>query len=126
MGPCRSSRNVRGANPYPLRRYAMLRLVGRGSLAMLATLVACSSHDNGSPGDGGQTSSGDGGAKNPDTAPIVSVDRFSDAFAHLFRRSANSALPAANAPINCDQGPFITHGLGPNGERVTYYNFDVL
>jgi hypothetical protein len=65
-------------------------------------------------------------AKNPDAATVVAVDRFSDSFAHLFKRSANSALPAANAPIDCDTGPFITHGLGPNGEKVTYYNFDVL
>jgi hypothetical protein len=57
---------------------------------------------------------------------MVSVDRFSDAFAHLFKRSANSSLPAANAPIDCDEGPFITRGLGPDGEHVAYYNFDVL
>jgi hypothetical protein len=56
----------------------------------------------------------------------VSVDRFSDAFAHLFKRSANPSFPAPNAPIDCDQGPFITHGLGPDGEKVVYYNFDVL
>jgi hypothetical protein len=69
---------------------------------------------------------GDGGAKDPDASPVVSVDRFSDAFAHLFKRSANPSFPAANAPIDCDQGPFITHGLGPDGEHVAYYNFDVL
>jgi len=64
--------------------------------------------------------------RNPDTTPVVSVDRFSDTAAHLFKRSANPAFPAANAPINFDQGPFITHGLGPQGEKVTYYNFDVM
>jgi hypothetical protein len=64
---------------------------------------------------------------NPDTAPVVAVDRFSDTFAHLFARSKNSSLPAANAPINFDSGaPFITHGLQPDGAKVTYYNFDVL
>jgi hypothetical protein len=64
---------------------------------------------------------------NPDTAPVVAVDRFSDAFAHLFARSKNPSLPAANAPINFDSGaPFITHGLGPDTGKVTYYNFDVL
>lgn len=110
-------------------------------------LAACSSSNNGAAptNDGGgqndgatptsdaggqspeaSSSGGDGGAKNPDNAPVVSVDRFSDAFAHLFKRSANSSFPAANAPIDCDQGPFITHGLGPNGEKVAYYNFDVL
>jgi hypothetical protein len=82
--------------------------------------------------DGSACSSTDSGrssaavAKNPDTAPVVAVDRFSDAAAHLFKRSSNPSMPAPNAPIACDQGPFITHGLGPNGEKVTYYNFDVL
>jgi hypothetical protein len=100
-------------------------------------LVACSSSSSDNGPDGGGTTqgatgdSGPGGdaglaAKNPDTAPLASIDRFGDAFAHLFKRSANPSLPAANAPIDCDQGPFITHGLGPKGERVTYYNFDVI
>jgi hypothetical protein len=107
--------------------------------ASLAVLCACSSN-NSTPstdagyagvtpdGSGGvaEASEGGGGPRNPDTTPIASVDRFSDAFAHLFKRSANPSFPAPNAPINCDQGPFITHGLGPNGEKVAYYNFDVL
>lgn len=63
---------------------------------------------------------------NPDTAPVVSIDRFSDDAGMLFRRSANSSLPAADQPINFDQGPFITKGLGPGGENVEYYNFDVM
>ena len=58
---------------------------------------------------------------------MVAVDRFSDSFGHLFVRSANSALPAANAPIDFDSGaPFITHGFSAHGQTVTYYNFDVL
>lgn len=61
----------------------------------------------------------------PDTAPVVAVDRFSDDAAMLFRRSAKPSLPDANAPINFDQGPFITKGLGPQGGMVEYYNFDV-
>jgi hypothetical protein len=84
----------------------------------------------GCSGSSGSGSSSGGSAAiplNPDTAPVVAVDRFSDAFAHLFARSKNPSLPAANAPINFDSGaPFITHGLGPNGGNVTYYNFDVL
>lgn len=58
-------------------------------------------------------------------APVVAVDRFSDDAATLFRRSANPALPGANEPIDFDEAPFITQGLGPNGEVVRYYNFDV-
>jgi hypothetical protein len=103
------------------------------AIASLA-LVACSTNNNeasptndaGGLASEGSVSADDGGAKNPDAAPVVSVDRFSDAFAHLFKRSANPSFPAANAPIDCDQGPFITRGLGPDGEHVAYYNFDVL
>lgn len=63
---------------------------------------------------------------NPDNATEVEVDRFSDAAGMLFKRSADNSLPAANAPIDFDQGaPFITLGLGPAGEMVEYYNFDV-
>lgn len=62
--------------------------------------------------------------KDPDTASIVSIDRFSDA-ATLMKRSSNSALPAANEPINFDQGDFITQSFGPDGQLVKYYNFDV-
>ena len=63
--------------------------------------------------------------RNPDTAPRVSVDRFSAGAGNLFVRTSSNGLPAANAPIDFDQGPFITHGFGPNGERVSYYNFDI-
>lgn len=98
------------------------------------TLVGCSSSSNGSAGARAPTGAGDAAvapagsamARNPDATAVVAVDRFSDSFAHLFKRSANPALPSPNAPIDCDSGPFVTHGLGPNGEKVTYYNFDVL
>ncbi|MCB1058724.1 MAG: hypothetical protein KDB65_00705 [Calditrichaeota bacterium] len=63
---------------------------------------------------------------NPDTAPRAHIDRFSDAAGHLFKRSGNSALPAADEAIDMDVEPFITHGLGPDGGNVTYYNFDVM
>lgn len=62
----------------------------------------------------------------PDTAPKVSVDRFSADFGTLFVRDASNGLPAANQAIDFDQAPFITQGLGPNGEVIQYYNFDVL
>src|SRR5689334_4471099 len=58
-------------------------------------------------------------------APVVEIDRFSDQAGQLFKRSATPALPGADAPIDFDQGPFITKGLGPDGAYVTYYNFDV-
>lgn len=64
------------------------------------------------------------GGVDPATAPVAAVDRFGTG-GMLFQRAANAALPAANAPIDFDAAPFITTGLGPNGEQATYYNFDV-
>ncbi len=61
----------------------------------------------------------------PDTAPKASVDRFSEDAGTLMVRTESNGLPAANAAINFDSGPFITTGLGPGGEVVEYYNFDV-
>lgn len=61
----------------------------------------------------------------PATAPRVAVDRFSAAAATLFERTPGSPFPGPNQPIDMDQGPFITHGLGPGGQRISYYNFDV-
>ncbi len=62
----------------------------------------------------------------PDTAGDVMVDRFSSAAAHLFVRTADNNFPAAGAPIDFDMIPaFHTMGLGPNGEKTEYYNFDV-
>lgn len=59
------------------------------------------------------------------TAEKVSVDRFSASAGHLQVRTATNGLPAANAPINFDVGPFITKGKGPSGQTVEYYNFDI-
>src|SRR6056297_157496 len=61
----------------------------------------------------------------PETAEKVSVDRFSDDAAVLMKRSDNPNLPDPNEPIDFDQEPFITQSLGPTGEVVKYYNFDV-
>ncbi len=76
--------------------------------------------------DDNSTGSDDPEPLDPDTAPEVSVDRFSDAAGTLFQRSSNPDLPGENEPINFDQVPFITQGLGPNGEITEYYNFDVM
>lgn len=63
---------------------------------------------------------------NPDEAMKVNVDRFSENFGTLFVRSSENNFPGPNEPIDFDQIPFITQGIGPNGEIVKYYNFDVL
>ena len=64
------------------------------------------------------------GPLNPDNAPEVSVDRFSDEAGTLMVRSIDPHLPQANEPIDFDDG-FITQSYGPNGQVVKYYNFDV-
>ena len=61
----------------------------------------------------------------PDTAATVSIDRFSMDAGQLFIRDESNGLPGPNEPIDFDQSPFITKGLGPEGELVSYYNFDV-
>src|SRR5262245_46383699 len=63
--------------------------------------------------------------KDPTTADQAFIDRFSSTAGHLQVRTATNGLPAANAPVNFDQGPFITQGLSPSGAVVQYYNFDV-
>lgn len=84
-------------------------------ISSVAFLASCSKHA-GSPAAAG---------KDPDKAEVVSVDRFSATAGHLQVRTANNGLPAANVPVNFDQGPFITRGLTPDGKAVDYYNFDV-
>jgi len=90
--------------------------------------------DGGGAGGGGGTDGGgtdgggnDGGAvpKDPDKAPKASIDRFSPEAGTLMVRDGKNGLPEANAPIDMDQPPFITQGLGPKGGPVRYYNFDV-
>jgi len=65
-------------------------------------------------------------ALDPDTAPKVTVDRFSERAAKLMVRTADNGLPAAGTAVDFDSGaPFVTQGRGPGGEIVKYYNFDV-
>lgn len=101
-----------------------LRIVGLS--ALLFALSACSSDDMAAPMNGG---GGSGSLPDtpvdPDSAQKVAVDRFSDAAGHLQKRSDSPSLPAANAPVDFDSGPFITQGFGPQGEIIKYYNFDV-
>jgi len=61
----------------------------------------------------------------PDTAKDVSIDRFSMEAGHLMVRDESNGLPGPNEPIDFDVEPFITKGLGPDGELISYYNFDV-
>ena len=61
----------------------------------------------------------------PDTAMKANIDRFSMEAGILFVRDSVNGLPGPNEPVNFDQEPFITQGLGPQGEFISYYNFDV-
>jgi hypothetical protein len=63
--------------------------------------------------------------KDPNTAGVASIDRFSAAAGTLQVRTATNGLPAANQPVNFDQAPFITTGFAPDGSVVQYYNFDI-
>lgn len=60
----------------------------------------------------------------PDTAERAPIDRFSATAGTLLVRTATNGLPAANAPIDYD-AQFTMLGLGPDGARVTHYDFDV-
>jgi hypothetical protein len=58
-------------------------------------------------------------------APLLAVDRFSDAAGTLFRRSSNPALPGPNAPVDFDREPFLTSLVGPEGQPVPCYALDL-
>ncbi len=75
--------------------------------------------------DGAQTDVDMPEPKDPAEADVVEVDRFSEDAATLMVRTEDNGLPGPNEPVDFDMGPFITQGLGPNGEMVQYYNFDV-
>ena len=65
------------------------------------------------------------GQVDPETAARALIDRFSVDAGTLFVQDDSGALPGAGEPINLDQPPFITQGLGPDGQVVKYYNFDI-
>jgi len=61
----------------------------------------------------------------PAATALVSIDRFAPGVGHLQLRDGMRALPGPDEPIDFDVEPFITSGLGPDGAKVRYYNFDV-
>jgi hypothetical protein len=61
----------------------------------------------------------------PADASRASIDRFSSDAGTLMVRDEMNELPGPDEPLDFDQGPFITQGLGPDGNVVQYYNFDV-
>ena len=72
-----------------------------------------------------ETTDAMGGPTDPAMAPRAEVDRFSEAAGTLMVRTMENDLPGPNEPVDFDQAPFLTKGLGPDGGHVSYYNFDV-
>jgi hypothetical protein len=58
-------------------------------------------------------------------AHAIAIDRFNARAGHLMVRDGSNHLPGPDQPIDFDRPPFLTHGLGPDGGRVHYYNLDV-
>jgi len=58
-------------------------------------------------------------------APLLAVDRFSDAAATLLRRSAGVKVPGPNEPIRLDDSVFVIHVTGPSGREAQCYDLDV-
>jgi hypothetical protein len=86
------------------------------SVGLLLALASCKKDNHGNNNNS---------SKDPATSPGAFIDRFSAAAGHLQVRTSANGLPAANAPVNFDQGPFITTGFTPDGKVVQYYNFDI-
>ena len=89
-------------------------------VAALCGAVACGDSSDGA-GDAGGDGDGDGDAQalDPADAPRAIVDRFSESAGTLMVRTPDNGLPRADEPIDFDQGePFITTGLGPDGNTV--------
>jgi hypothetical protein len=61
----------------------------------------------------------------PMKSPQVAVDRFGGMAGHVLMRDAMHPLPAAGMAVDFDAPPFLVTALGPRGEVVMYYNFDV-
>ena len=59
------------------------------------------------------------------TAPLLEVDRFSDAAGTLLRRSRNPALPGPNEPFSLDDPSFVIAVVGPGGFSARCYDLDV-
>ncbi|HKB07677.1 MAG TPA: hypothetical protein VKF61_05300 [Candidatus Polarisedimenticolia bacterium] len=58
-------------------------------------------------------------------APLLRVDRFSDAAATLLKRSRVPGLPGPGEPIHLDDPPFLVDLTGPGGDKERCYDLDV-
>lgn len=110
-------------------RRRVLTLAGSSTLVGLAGCFGESTDENDDPmdDDSMDDDSMDDGMEpsDPDSAPRVAVDRFSDAAGTLHVRSSANDLPGPDDPIDFDE-QFLVTGYGPDGEVVQYYDFDVM
>ena len=60
----------------------------------------------------------------PGYVPIAPIDRFSDSAGRFFKRSVEPRLPGPDEAIDFDED-FLQRAIGPNGEVIEFYNFDV-
>jgi hypothetical protein len=97
-----------------MKTFLPIRLCSAGALLSLA-LCACGSSESTSAAQ----------AQSPDDAAEVTIDRFAPGVGMLQQRSPQNALPDPGEAVDFDRPPFITQGLGPSGQAVAYYNFDV-
>ena len=123
------------------RQISRRRFVTASGVAGAALLAGCTGGTGDGNGGGGSTATDtDDGMMtegtttdegmgmepmDPADAERVEVDRFSEAAGTLMVRTEENGLPGPNEPIDFDQTPFLTKGLGPDGGHVSYYNFDV-
>ncbi|QLG48736.1 hypothetical protein [Natrinema halophilum] len=100
-------------------------LAKTGTLSMVLVAGCTGSRSNATDVSNGEMADGTGDVTDPANAPRTRIDRFSEAAGTLMIRTEENGLPGPNEPIDFDQKPFLTRGLGPDGEMVSYYNFDV-
>ncbi|SEQ97052.1 hypothetical protein [Natrinema salaciae] len=113
-------------------RRRVLKIAGGTTVVALA---GCLGSEDGSDGSSGNDSMNnesmtddsmeESRTMDPEEAPRAEIDRFSEEAGTLMVRNEMNDLPDPDDPIDFDRGPFITQGLGPGGEAVEYYNFDV-
>lgn len=101
------------------------RIMAAGVAALALTFTGCATSAGTMMADKGMAKDTMAMMMDPMKAERASIDRFNGAAGHLQMRDAMNHLPGPNAPVDFDMPPFVTTGLGPHGETVMYYNFDV-
>ncbi len=94
-------------------------------MCVMVMLGACNLQVSGPPDSSNADPESSTEPKDPNTAARAVVDRFGASAATMFLRDETNGFPGPNDPVDFDQPPFLSRGLGPEGESVRYYNFDV-